>query len=208
MTFSVSKMKAKTVLRFMLLGGELALVCWLAGFLRFVAIVSTYKEAPIDETLVPTEAIIVLTGGSERLGAGLELLVSGKGKKLLISGVPLGLKTSQVLARHNIPDDLRDCCVVLGHAADNTIGNAEETASFMQAEGFHTLRLVTAHYHMPRSLLLFRTILPDIEIYPYPVAPDSVKLEMWWTRPGTTALLATEYSKYLFAILRDKLEVL
>ncbi len=196
-----------TVLRFSLLAIELAAVCWLAGFLRYVSIVSSYKEAPLDAALGPTDAIVVLTGGSERLGAGLDLLVAGKGKKLLISGVPQGLKVSQVLARHNIPDDLRDCCVVLGHAADNTVGNAEETRAFMQAEDYHSMRLVTAHYHMPRSLLLFRTSLRDVEIYPYPVAPESVRLDSWWSRPGTAALLAMEYNKYLYAILRDKLEV-
>ena len=44
---------------------------------------------------------------------------------------------------------------MLGHAADNTLGNALETGAVDAAEGFHSLRLVTASYHMPRSLLEF-----------------------------------------------------
>ena len=98
---------------------------------------------------------------------------------------------------------------MLGHAADNTRGNADETLAFMMAEGFTSLRLVTAHYHMPRSLLLFRELLPPmIEVVPYPVDPDIVSLKDWWQRPGTAALLVMEYNKYLYAWARAILGVL
>ena len=54
------------------------------------------------------------------------------------------------------------------------MGNAEETAAWM-AEGDRTsLRLVTAAYHMPRSLALFRRLMPDTKILPHPVFPESV----------------------------------
>jgi hypothetical protein len=44
--------------------------------------------------------------------------------------------------------------------------------------------------------------MPEMDIRPFPVAPDSVKLTQWWTWPGTSSLLVTEYNKYLFACLR------
>ena len=46
------------------------------------------------------------------------------------------------------------CCVVLGHDADNALGNAHETPQWIRQQGFRTLRLVTAWYHMPCSLLV------------------------------------------------------
>ena len=55
---------------------------------------------------------------------------------------------------------------------------------------------------MPRSLLIFRNAMPDIIIIPYPVTPDSVKLDDWWMHAGTASLLVTEYDKYLWANLR------
>src|SRR3546814_14678895 len=61
------------------------------------------------------------------------------------------------------------CSSDLGYEADNTRGNAVETAAWMKDQDFTSLRLVTATYHMPRSLLEFRRPMPDIEIVPHPV---------------------------------------
>jgi len=126
-------------------------------------------------------------------------LKQGRGKKLLISGVPKGLTLDGLLDRAQLPPSLRQCCVVLGHAAESTFGNAEETLAWMDIEKFRSLQLVTADYHMPRSLLIFHAILPGAHIIPSPVAPESVKLSDWYQRPGTARLLVTEYEKYLWA---------
>ncbi|MDD5586553.1 MAG: YdcF family protein [Alphaproteobacteria bacterium] len=188
----------------LLLAGVAAV--WLSGLFHFTAQIRAFGEPVIDASLPATEAIVVLTGGSERLTTGLELLAAGKGRKLLISGVPANLTLDHILAKHPVAKDLRDCCIILGHAADNTVGNAEETYAWMKTEGFHSLRLVTAHYHMPRSLLVFGKMLPDVLIITHPVAPESVKLDAWWLHPGTASLLIMEYNKYLFAAGRDWVE--
>ena len=78
----------------------------------------------------------------------------------------------------------------------------------MDAEHYKSLSLVTANYHMPLSLLIFRAVMPDITIEPHPIAPESVKLDDWWLYPGTASLLATEYDKYLFAQLRLLLDII
>ena len=64
---------------FLLLGLSL----WGGGFLGYVRMVSSYTTPAIDAQLPFTEAIIVLTGGSERLSSGVDLLRAGKGRKLL-----------------------------------------------------------------------------------------------------------------------------
>jgi uncharacterized SAM-binding protein YcdF (DUF218 family) len=180
----------------------LAAGAWLAGLFLFVAEVRTAEEPVIDAALPPSEAIVVLTGGSDRLATGLALLMAGKGSKLLISGVHPGLTLNKVLARQAVPQNLRDCCIFLGHVADNTIGNAEETRAWMESESFRSVRLVTANYHMPRSLLIFRAHLPNATIIPHTVAPESVKMGFWWLRPGTAGLLMMEYNKYLYTLAR------
>ena len=91
--------------------------------------------------------------------------------------------------------------VDIGTAVD-TIGNARETAEWMARQGFTSLRLVTAGYHMPRSLLEFRHALPDATLIPHPVFPEHVKQEDWWAWPGTASLIVGEYSKFLLAWLR------
>ncbi len=149
-----------------------------------------------------TDAIVVLTGGSERLEVGIRLYQAAMGEKLFISGV-----NAQVQARDIFPErglDLQDtdCCVVLGYEATDTIGNARETAHWAKKEGLKSLRLVTASYHMPRSLLEFRHAIPNTTIISHPVFPKNFHHEQWWRWPGSAKLMLAEYHKFLLTHLR------
>jgi uncharacterized SAM-binding protein YcdF (DUF218 family) len=171
---------------------------WLGGLAWFASQI----PRAVEDVATPTDAIVVLTGGSERINEGLALLAASKGKKLFVSGVYHGVEVNELLrAAHGAPANL-ECCIALGHAADSTLGNAVETAAWMAAQGYRSLRLVTAAYHMPRSLLEFHRAMPDVEIIPHPVFPERVKQD-WWAWPGTAGLIVGEYDKYLFALLRD-----
>lgn len=191
--------------RYLIAAIGLFALLWISGLFLFVAAIETLSEPALTQSLEATDAIVVLTGGSERLTTGLELLNAGKGKKLFISGVHPGLTLDHLLINQPVPQNLRSCCIILGHAAESTLGNADETLTWMTIENYHTMRLVTANYHMPRSLLIFRSAMPETLIIPHPVTPDSVKLHVWWRRPGTASLLVTEYNKYLLAVMRQQI---
>jgi uncharacterized SAM-binding protein YcdF (DUF218 family) len=178
-----------------------AALIWLGGFLHYA---ETLPE-PAPPTADATDAIVVLTGGADRLDVGLKLLVEDKAKKLFISGVDRATTAEALQQRSGSAPDRFACCVVLGHAAEDTIGNAIETALWMQREKFTSLRLVTASYHMPRSLLLFRQTMPEAAIIPHPVFPAHVHLDDWWRWPGTARLLASEYNKYLASLVTVRL---
>jgi uncharacterized SAM-binding protein YcdF (DUF218 family) len=153
----------------------------------------------------PTDAIVVLTGGPLRLKEGFSLLVEGRGKKMLVSGVGRGVELNELLRVAGSPPLTVACCVELGHIADNTAGNAEETRAWMAKEGFGSLRLVTANYHMARSLLEFRRAMPAARIVPHPVLPETFKRDDWWAWRGTFMLVALEYNKYLLTLARTVL---
>ena len=182
--------------------GTVAAAFWFYGFLHFVGAIELLREPGVGPELEDTDAIVVLTGGSERLTTGLELMESGNAKKLFISGVHPNLTLSGVFGAQPVPASLRDCCIALGFRAGSTIGNAEETREWMRAQAYQSLRLVTANYHMPRSLMLFRAAMPGVKIIPHPVTPDSVKLYQWWRHPGTVKLLVVEYDKFLLSAVR------
>jgi hypothetical protein len=59
---------------------------------------------------------------------------------------------------------------------------------------------------MPRSLLELNRAMPEVEIIAHPVFPDEVSQEHWWAARGTALLLASEYGKYLGALLRPVVE--
>lgn len=171
-------------------------IAWLAGLFIFA---ETIPRSPEDSD-EQTDAIVVLTGGSMRMEEGLALLSRHMGKKLFVSGVHRGVEVKQLIDRSLRSPQEIDCCIVLGYAADHTAGNARETADWMREQGYRSLRLVTASYHMPRSLAEFRHEMPTIRTIAHPVFPEHVKLDDWWRWPGTAVLIFGEYNKYLVAV--------
>jgi len=176
-----------------------ALGAWCAGFVWFAAAIP--RALPPDAG--PADAAVVLTGGSGRIDEGVALLMSGRAGKLFVSGVGEGADMAAILPTGAVTPETVACCIVLGHDAADTRGNARETAAWMRQEGFTSLRLVTGAYHMPRSMVEFRSAMPDVAVVPHPVFPGEVRLAEWWRRPGTAALIAAEYTKYLFAVARS-----
>lgn len=147
----------------------------------------------------PADAIIVLTGGQARLDAALDLLKSGKGKRLLISGVNPATKRNEIRSLTGSDRKLFNCCVDFDYQALDTIGNAEESAKWVRNHNYADVILVTNNYHMPRSLLeLGRRI--DAEVRPYPVVNTNLDDGRWLFEPEALRVLFTEYTKYLAAL--------
>ena len=185
----------------LLLGLALALLfVWFGGLLAFTSALPSSVEAPQRRT----DAIVVLTGGSSRLEEGIKLLAQRKAKKLFVSGVYRGVDVRRLLSlSQRAPDDLV-CCIEIGHTATSTEGNATETKLWMDQEGYQSLRLVTASYHMPRSIREFQHHMPQVRLVPHAVFPAQFKRQQWWRWPGTASLILTEYAKYLMSSARQK----
>jgi len=180
---------------------------WLIGLLAFIAVIPG-PDSKIDSES-KTDAIIVLTGGGDRLAEGFRLLDRGLAKRLLVSGVATGVTLPQLIDRLG---DQRDtvpsaeelaCCVTLGYEAESTVGNADESAEWLRRNGAKSVRLVTANYHMLRSLLEFRRKVPGLAVVPNPVFPGEVRDPHWFVKPRTLLLLVNEYHKYLVALGRS-----
>ncbi len=182
-------------LAYLAVAALIAAIAWTAGLFRFAAAI----PAQVADPTTRTDAIVVLTGGSGRLAAGLALLSEDKAEKLFVSGVYRGVDVDKLLElSQRTPEELR-CCVEIGHSAGNTAGNAAETAAWVIGQGYRSLRIVTSNYHMPRTLLEFRRVLPDVVLIPHPVFPENVKQDRWWAWPGTASLIISEYNKILLA---------
>ena len=186
--------------RIMSLATRLVIAIAIAAVLGFPVFVWSLARDTADPT--PADGIVVLTGGEDRVPAAVRLLQAHKGNRLLISGVHQETTRKALLERVGADPSLFTCCVDLGRSAENTIGNAGETAVWAAENDYHSIIVVTASYHMPRTLLELQAVLPDTKFVPYPVFPEHVKLNHWWADPRTTAVLMGEYGKYLAALVR------
>ena len=157
----------------------LVLLAWGLGLLAFASRVA--HSTPAAEP-PKAEGLVVLTGvSSQRIEAGMHLLLNGKAQRMLVSGVNRGATRADIrrVARA-VAAPVYDCCVDLGFEAEDTIGNAHETADWVRARGYDNLIVVTADYHMPRARLELRAALPEATIEPYPVATSELKAGDWW----------------------------
>lgn len=169
---------------------------WLIGLFAFVWL-AVPKDVADDGRA--TDVIVVLTGGSGRLEKGFELLAAGRSEAMFISGVYRGVEVVELMQLSAQTPQEVECCVTLGYNAADTHENALETRDWAVAEGHRSLRLVTANYHMPRSLYEFRRAMPDAEIIPHPVTPQGFLVENWWSDGGALRIAAMEYTKFLIA---------
>ncbi len=178
------------------------LALFAAGFAIFAEHVSQLAPPSNPDS---ADAIIVLTGGQARLDAALDLLRSGKGNRLLISGVSPLASRDRLRAVTGSDRDLFNCCVDIDRAALDTIGNATESAKWVTSHAYRSIILVTNNYHMPRTLLEMSRSLAGAQIKPYPVVNTRLDHGAWLTNPDALRVLLTEYTKFLAALARGAL---
>ncbi|MCE9648568.1 MAG: YdcF family protein [Parvibaculum sp.] len=178
----------------------LLLALYVAGFVVFAA---KLDRRPPDD-IPAADAIVALTGGEGRIAEAVKLLDDGKGERLLITGVHPEVKLASLKKTVRSASAKFDCCVDLGRQAEDTIGNASETAAWVRRHNYRSIILVTSTYHMPRAALELGRAMPGVAITPFPVVQDTLHLDGWWDFPGTTRLLISEYSKYLLTLVHAR----
>lgn len=178
------------ILRFIILGFISVLALWLAGFAVFS--VASLIASPQKKNQT-TDAIVVLTGGKNRVDQGLILFAKGKASNLFISGVHPDVRKREITRRWRGDTSLPPCCISLGKTATTTIENATETAKWAVKNDITSIRLVTSNYHMARAKLELNATMPDIKILTHPIKQDDLdtgKQRIW-------ELLFSEYHKFL-----------
>lgn len=170
------------------------LLLWLGGFFWFLR--ATQATAMNG---AGTDAIVVLTGGAERVETGFRLLLEGQAPRLFVSGVHPESRLADLAHGAGIDPAKLTGRVELGHAAASTRGNAVEIAAWAQQQNIRSIRLVTAGYHMPRARAELRRAMPALRITTHPVTPAKLREDGALWRPRLWGLLLGEYMKFLGA---------
>jgi uncharacterized SAM-binding protein YcdF (DUF218 family) len=185
------------------LGWSTFVLCASAAVLIGLGFVWFIWHVPAEEVSLERDAdgIVALTGGASRITDAIELLASGRGKRLLISGANRATNSNEISRLNPEFERWVRCCVDFDRSL-NTLGNAVETKRWAERRGFRSLIIVTSNYHMPRALAEIAHQLPDVVLVPFPVVTDRQRTERWWGHWVTTRRMFVEYVKYVFAKVR------
>ena len=155
--------------------------------------------------------IVILTGGANRIKDGLKIIQDFKNSKninykILVSGTGMGFTKSSLKKKlgPNFNSQLIQCCIDLDGVSKNTLTNASETFKWTSKNDIKEFILITSNYHMPRAILEFKNVMPNLKIYTYAITPKKHDIENWLSSYQTFSLVFTEYCKFIIAGLRIK----
>ena len=155
--------------------------------------------------------IVILTGGANRIKDGLKIIQDFKNSKninykILVSGTGMGFTKSSLKKKlgENFNSQLIQCCIDLDGVSKNTLTNASETFKWTSKNDIKEFILITSNYHMPRAILEFKNVMPNLKIYTYAITPKNHDIENWLSSYQTFSLVFTEYCKFIIANLRIK----
>ena len=155
--------------------------------------------------------IVILTGGANRIKDGLKIIEDFKNSKninykILVSGTGMGFTKSSLKKKlgPNFNSQLIQCCIDLDSVSKNTLTNASETFKWTSKNDIKEFILITSNYHMPRAILEFKNVMPNLKIYTYAITPKKHDIENWLSSYQTFSLVFTEYCKFIIAGLRIK----
>ena len=172
---------------------------WLIGFVVFVLYVFSFHFTEIH----PSEAIVAWTGGEYRIQTAINLLEQHQAEKLLISGVNKAVTPNKVLKE--LPTETR-VKIDLGYQATTTKENAIETRDWIKKHKISSILLVTSFYHMPRSLIELKHVIPNIDVVPVAIWPKYFTESVAWLHTRSAFHLLNEYHKFLIVKLQYFLE--
>jgi uncharacterized SAM-binding protein YcdF (DUF218 family) len=188
--------------RLLITGGAMTIAAFAVGFLVFAAAVTR----DLADSPITADAIVVLTGDDFRITQGSQLLLAGRAKRMLISGVNSKTSRDDLIRLSGLEPRLFDCCVDIGHEARDTVGNATETRKWIAGRKISRLIVVTSAYHMPRSLAEMMIALPGVELIPHNVQTRSLRDRAWWLESDATKRLLMEYLKFTSVAARLTVE--
>ena len=162
----------------------------LFSFALFLYMKDSYDATPAQKA----DVIIVFTGENRRILIGLDFLKQGYAPHMRVSGVDADYNLARMKTRYPNYRRLIQCCVSLDKIAQNTVGNAKETAAWLKKNEMNSVILVTAGYHMPRASLLLKRYGKGLTIMPTPIYFS--RYQKWWNSAKGREVIFKEYIKY------------
>jgi len=144
------------------------------------------------------DAILVLTGGENRIAEGFRAWKEGKGKELFILGAGQEATLSSILPAGTEISPAELLRIHIEGWSENTLENAFSAKSAVVSRGYREVIIVTSDYHVPRAYLAMRKILPsNVSISVSPVVSNWRRKGAWRRLPRLFLVEGWKYWGYL-----------
>ena len=144
-----------------------------------------------------TDGIAVLTGGQGRINLGIELFKKNRNLSLIISGVDKKVSNESI-----IPNDTKNKSnIIIDKISQSTYQNAKIINEWASQHKLQNVTIITSYYHMPRSMVLIKSLTPTINFYAYPVEKKISNKVSFKENILYYFFLTEEYIKYLLSHL-------
>ena len=173
-----------------------SVLLWLANFIVFDAYIKKNQNNK-DKT----DAIVVLTGGKNRIAESFRLFNNEMADILIISGVSDKVSLKELQRQNKTVITKNNDKIFIGREATTTYQNAIEVSEIIRRNNVRSVRLVTSYYHIPRSKEEILAHNPDIEIIVHPVYSQNVSSK-WWKNWNSFILVASEFNKFIFVYIK------
>ncbi len=181
--------------------GLIVLVVLVAGGWDFLRFVDRADRAVQVSQTSGAQAVVALTGASDaRIATGVQL-AQALDLPLLISGVHIDTRMSDIARIAGVKEADVAQRVTLGYAAATTAGNGAEVAEWARRMGLSRLIVVTSEYHMDRALLELSNAMPEGQFLPHAVPSMKVRPREWYHNGAAARRLIEEWAKYRIATL-------
>ncbi|MFH1727994.1 MAG: YdcF family protein [Pseudomonadota bacterium] len=150
----------------------------------------------------PEGLIVVLAGGPGRIHKGLSVLSNSKQSILVLSGVGENSSLKDIVNSAGYNNPIHEKQIIIDRTSKSTYENAIEVNKILSLYHFSNITIITSNIHMPRSLLIFRKLLPDnIKIDSHPICEYDGKLASLFSNKLKWSVIFFEFIKYyLFKI--------
>ena len=169
----------------------------------------------IADPLLPTDAMVVLSGDMGRMSENATLFKDNFSRVLILTETDQPFtgsdapETNSTLAKRlsaqqeGIP---ADAILVTRAISNSTLDEARAVLALLQEKGFSSCIVVTDPFHTRRTRMIFNDVFEGsgIKVIVRPVRDHWYRSSTWWLSPQGWQATTSEYVKYIAYFLRIK----
>lgn len=157
------------------------------------------------DPLAKSDAIVVLSGGSDRTEWGIKLYADGWAPKIIFVGAalyPTSISNAAAMKKVALAAGVPGSAILLEEKSTNTLENAEFSAPILAKISAKKIILVTSPYHQRRAYDDFHKVLDDrLAIINSPSGYSQWSASSWWEKPASAHVTTSEILKLLWTQL-------